>query len=101
MKKNVAVISLDAYAGQFYAQQVQELFGDRIAVCSYSVRDGSVEHNGLRNAASWDARRAAPMGVRGPQPPAHFGNFSAVKSSPPEAGERLPMRTGRPGCGDR
>ena len=44
MKKNVAVISLDAYAGQFYAQQVQELFGDRIAVCSYSVRDGSVEH---------------------------------------------------------
>lgn len=44
MKKNVAVISLDAYAGQFYAQQVQKLFGDRIAVCSYSVRDGSVEH---------------------------------------------------------
>ena len=44
MKKNVAVISLDAYAGQFYAQQVQELFGDRIAVCSYNVRDGSVEH---------------------------------------------------------
>ena len=40
----MAVISLDAYAGQFYAQQVQELFGDRIAVCSYSVRDGSVEH---------------------------------------------------------
>ena len=44
MKKNVAVISLDAYAGQFYAQQVQKLFSDRIAVCSYSVRDGSVEH---------------------------------------------------------
>ena len=26
MKQDVAVISLDAYAGQFYAQQVQELF---------------------------------------------------------------------------
>ncbi len=44
MRKDVAVISLDAYAGQFYAQQVQELFGDRVTVCSYSVRDGSVEH---------------------------------------------------------
>ena len=40
MKQDVAVISLDAYAGQFYAQQVQELFGERITVCSYSVRDG-------------------------------------------------------------
>ena len=28
---------------------------------------------------------AGSKGVRGPQPPAHFGNFSAVKSSPPEA----------------
>ena len=44
MKQDVAVISLDAYAGQFYAQQVQELFGERITVCSYSVRDGSIEH---------------------------------------------------------
>ena len=44
MKKDVAVISLDAYAGQFYAQQVQDLFGERITVCSYSVRDGSIEH---------------------------------------------------------
>ena len=44
MRKNVAVIALDAYAGAFYARQVQELFGERIAVCSYSVRDGSVEH---------------------------------------------------------
>ena len=34
MKQDVAVISLDAYAGQFYAQQVQELFGERITVCS-------------------------------------------------------------------
>lgn len=44
MKQDVAVISLDAYAGQFYTQQVQELFGERITVCSYSVRDGSIEH---------------------------------------------------------
>ena len=43
MKQDVAVISLDAYAGQFYAQQVQELFGDRVEVCSYSVRDGTVK----------------------------------------------------------
>ena len=27
MKQDVAVISLDAYAGQFYAQQVQEQIG--------------------------------------------------------------------------
>ena len=38
-------------------------------------RDGSVERNGLRNAASWDARRAAPMGVRGPQPRRILGTF--------------------------
>ena len=48
-------------------------------------RDGPVERNGLRDASPGDARRAAPTGVRGPQPPAHFGDFSAVKSSPPEA----------------
>ena len=28
---------------------------------------------------------AQPKGVRGPQPPARFGDFSAVKSPPPEA----------------
>ena len=43
MGKNVAVIALDAYAGAYYAQQVQALFGKRISTCSYSVRDGSVE----------------------------------------------------------
>ena len=43
MRKNVAVIALDAYAGAFYARQVQELFGERVSVNSYSVRDGSVE----------------------------------------------------------
>ena len=30
---------------------------------------------------------AQPQGDRGPQPPARFGNFSAVKSSPPAAGK--------------
>ena len=43
MKKHVAVISQDAFAGAFYAQQVQGLFGDRVETCSYSVLDGSVE----------------------------------------------------------
>ena len=42
MKKSVAIVSLDARAGQFYAQQVRDLFGDRVFVTSYSVRDGSV-----------------------------------------------------------
>lgn len=44
MMKQVAVVALDAYAGAFYAQEVRELFGERVEVCSYSVRDGSVEH---------------------------------------------------------
>ena len=48
-------------------------------------RDGPEDRGCLRDAASGDACRGGPMGVRGPQPPAHFGNFSAVKSSPPEA----------------
>ena len=43
MGKHVAVISLDAFAGAFYARQVQGLFGDRVEACSYSVLDGSVE----------------------------------------------------------
>ena len=30
--------------GSSNAQQVQDLFGERITVCSYSVRDGSIEH---------------------------------------------------------
>ena len=48
-------------------------------------RDGLVERNGLGNAAHWDTRRGAPWESRGRSPPARFGNFSAVKSSPPEA----------------
>ena len=35
----------------------------------------------------------SPKGVRGPQSPAHFGNFSAVKSSPPEATQTCVPRT--------
>ena len=41
--------------------------------------DGPVELSGLRDAFSWDARRGAPWESGGPQPPARFGNFSAVK----------------------
>ena len=44
MKKEIAVISLDTLAGQFYAQQVRDLFGDRVSVDAYSVRDESVTH---------------------------------------------------------
>ena len=48
-------------------------------------RDGPEDRSCLGNASSGDARRAAPTGDRGPQPPARFGDFSAVKSPPPEA----------------
>ena len=48
-------------------------------------RDGQVERNGLGDTFSWDARRGPPMGDQGPQPPARFWHFSAVKSAPPEA----------------
>ena len=44
-----------------------------------------------------------PMGVRGPQPPARFGNFSAVKSSPPEANKACrvcALPSNRPACGE-
>lgn len=42
MKKKIAIVALDGQAGRFYAKQVRELFGARVAVTSYSVRDGSV-----------------------------------------------------------
>ena len=48
-------------------------------------RDSPVARNGPGNASSGDARRAAPRGTGGPQPPARFRHFSAVKSAPPEA----------------
>ena len=44
MKQDIAVISLDPLAGQFYAGQVRELFGQRVSVDAYSVQDGSVGH---------------------------------------------------------
>lgn len=41
-KKMVAIIALDPRASLFYANQVQELFGDTIEVHSYSVQEGTV-----------------------------------------------------------
>lgn len=42
MKKMVAIIALDPRASRFYANQVQELFGDYIEVHSYSVQEGTI-----------------------------------------------------------
>ena len=42
MKKMVAIIALDPRASQFYADQVQKLFGDYIETHSYSVQEGTV-----------------------------------------------------------
>ena len=50
MKQDIAVISLDPLAGQFYAGQVRELFGQRVSVDAYSVQDGSVGHISRRYA---------------------------------------------------
>ena len=44
MKKKVAIVALDPQAGRFYAKQIRELFGTRIQISAYSVRDGSVEN---------------------------------------------------------
>lgn len=44
MKKKVAIVALDPQAGRFYAKQLRELFGTRIQISAYSVRDGSVEN---------------------------------------------------------
>ena len=60
-------------------------------------RDSPVERNGLRAAASWDARRAAPGGTGGRS----FRHFSAVKSALPEAGEKQLIRTRRPAAKSR
>ena len=60
-------------------------------------RDEPEERGGLGDAFSWDARRGA-SGTGGAQPPAYFGNFSAVKSSPPEAGEKPPTCMCGPSC---
>lgn len=42
MKKMVAIIALDPRASAFYAEQVQELFGEYIEVHSYSVQEGTI-----------------------------------------------------------
>ncbi len=60
--------------------------------------DSLVERNGLGKCRSLGCTPRSLSGDRGPKPPAHFGNFSAVKSSPPEAGEKPPTRTRRSGC---
>jgi transcriptional regulator with PAS, ATPase and Fis domain len=41
MKKSIAVIALDPFAGKAYAQQVQSVFGDRAVVRNYSMMDGT------------------------------------------------------------
>ena len=42
-------------------------------------RDGPVERNGLRDAASWDARRGAPRGTGGRSPGAFWELFRGEK----------------------
>ena len=53
-------------------------------------RDGQVERCCLRDAFSWDARRAAHRGTEGRSPRRVLGTPYRAKSSPPEAGERTP-----------
>lgn len=42
MKKMVSIIALDPRASVFYANQVQELFGELIEVHAYSVQEGTI-----------------------------------------------------------
>lgn len=44
MKKNIAVIALDPFAGKAYAQQVRQVFGPRAVVRNYSIMDGTAAH---------------------------------------------------------
>lgn len=44
MKKSIAVIALDPFAGRAYAQQVRQIFGSRAVVRNYSMMDGTAEH---------------------------------------------------------
>lgn len=46
MKKRISVITLIPRSGQYYARQVQELFGSQIEVRAYSTGDRSVEKIG-------------------------------------------------------
>ncbi|MFV0240654.1 MAG: AAA family ATPase, partial [Lacrimispora sphenoides] len=41
MKKSIAVIALDPFAGKAYAQQVRSVFGERAVVRNYSMMDGT------------------------------------------------------------
>ena len=43
MKKSISVVTLFPGAGQYYAGQIRELFGDLVEVYSYSTSDRSVE----------------------------------------------------------
>lgn len=45
MKKQISVVALDPRAAKFYADEIQELFGEWVEVASYSVRDGSAMGN--------------------------------------------------------
>ncbi len=44
MKKSIAVIALDPFAGKAYAQQVRQVFGSRAVVRNYSIMDGTAAH---------------------------------------------------------
>ncbi len=41
MKKRIAVIALDPFAGKAYAGQVRSVFGERVVVRNYSMMDGT------------------------------------------------------------
>lgn len=41
MKKKLSVVALDPRAGEFYAKEIRELFGEYAEIKAYSVRDGS------------------------------------------------------------
>lgn len=44
MKKTIAVIALDPFAGKAYASQVRQVFGSRAVVRNYSILDGTAAH---------------------------------------------------------
>jgi len=41
MKKTISVVAFDSKAGEFYAKEINELFGEYVEIASYSVSDGS------------------------------------------------------------
>lgn len=44
MQKSIAVVTLDAVAGAFYAEQIKKLFGDCITTNQYSVRGNTIKN---------------------------------------------------------